>query len=806
MIPGSSTTIKNISRLKALIILCVVHFNVSAQQSTLDTLTKKFNHYRSNHATEKIYAHVDQQLYLTGETLWFKIYVVDGSLHKPTGISKVAYVEILDKNNRPVLQSKVALKNGHGNGSLFLPAVIEGGNYTFRVYTSWMRNSGPEFYFHTNVSIINTFKKLDLDKSNAQKIDAQFLPEGGNLVYGLKSKIAFRVTNTQAIGISFSGAVVDQQGDTITTFHPAKFGIGSFYLTPEKGKEYSVIIDDDQKHRSTFKLPAVNESGYVMHVNDSTENELALKIDSRTNEGSKIPAVYVFVHTRNMVASATMNFLKDGHATVLIPKRNLQEGISHITVFDSEMRPVCERLYFKQITRRLSVEVTPNQREFGIRRKVSLDLNVRDVEGHPQSSNLSLAVYKADSLTRKSDDNIFNYLWLTSDLNGNVESPEYYFNQNDPEVRINVDNLMLTHGWRRFAWSDVLSKPSPDIAFVPEYRGHIIKGKVTRPGVPSANGVLTYLSAPARNIQLYGSTSMGQGDVKYEMKDFSGPRKIIVQTNTNKDSSSTITIASPFSDQFASNHVAGFNLPQRLEPLIISRSIGMQVQDVFYQDRNKTITSGVDTTAFYGKADATYYLDDYTRFPVMEEILREYVPGVMVRKRKDGFHFLVLDEVNKKVFDEDPLVLLDGIPVFDIDRIMEFDPLKVRKLEVMTRRYYMGVLSLPGAVSYTTYAGDLAGFQLNPRSVQLDYEGLQLQREFYSPSYETSKSRDSRLPDQRQLLFWAPEVITDSDGKKHIEFYSADIIGDYEVVVEGMTSQGISGKGAASFAVRPYEN
>jgi hypothetical protein len=806
MIPASSTTIKNISRLIALIVLCVVHFKVSAQQATLDTLTKKFNHYRSNHATEKIYAHVDQQLYLTGETLWFKLYLVDGSLHKPTDISKVAYIEILDKKNRPVLQSKVALKNGRGSGSLFIPAVIEGGNYIFRAYTSWMRNSGPEYYFHTNVSIVNTFKKLDLDKSKAQKIDAQFLPEGGNLVYGLKSKIAFRVTNAQGVGISFSGAVVDQQNDTITTFHPAKFGIGNFYLIPEKGKEYSVIIDDDQKHRNTFKLPAVNESGYVMLVNDSTENDLALKIDSRTNDGSKIPAVYVFVHTRNMIASASMNFLKDGRTTVLIPKRNLQEGISHITVFDSDMRPVCERLYFKQITKRLSIEVTSNQREFGIRRKVSLDLNVKDAEGRPQSSNLSLAVYKADSLTRKSDDNIFNYLWLTSDLNGNVESPEYYFNQNDPEVRLNVDNLMLTHGWRRFAWSDVLSKPSIDVAFVPEYRGHIIKGKVSRPGVPSASGVLTYLSAPARNIQLYGSTSTGQGDVKYEMKDFSGPRKIIVQTNTKRDSISTITVANPFSDQFAPNLVPGFNLPQRFEPLIISRSIGMQVQDVFYQDRNKTITSGVDTTAFYGKADATYYLDDYTRFPVMEEILREYVPGVMVRKRKDGFHFLVLDEVNKKVFDEDPLVILDGIPIFDIDRIMDFDPLKVRKLEVMTRRYYMGVLSLPGAVSYTTYAGDLAGFQLNPRSVQLDYEGLQLQREFYSPSYETSKLRDSRLPDQRQLLFWAPEVITDSDGKKHIEFYSSDITGDYEIVVEGMTSQGISGKGAASIAVRPYEN
>ena len=196
----------------------------------------------------------------------------------------------------------------------------------------------------------------------------------------------FELLNAQGVGISFSGAIVDQQNDTVATFQPAKFGMGSFYLTPEQGKEYSVIVDDEEKHRSTFKLPSISEAGYVMLVNDSTENDLALKIDSRVNESSKGPLVYVFVHTRNMIAVASMNFLKDGRATVLIPKRNLQEGISHITVFDSDMRPVCERLYFKQITKRLSVEVTPTQREFGIRRKVSLDVNVKDTEG--QAANI----------------------------------------------------------------------------------------------------------------------------------------------------------------------------------------------------------------------------------------------------------------------------------------------------------------------------------------------------------------------------------------------------------------------------------
>jgi hypothetical protein len=158
------------------------------------------------------------------------------------------------------------------------------------------------------------------------------------------------------------------------------------------------------------------------------------------------------------------------------------------------------------------------------------------------------------------------------------------------------------------------------------------------------------------------------------------------------------------------------------------------------------------------------------------------------------------------VFDEDPLVLLDGIPVFDTDKIMAFDPLKVRKLEVLTRRYYMGVLSLPGIVSYTTYGGDLGGFQLDPRVVQLDYDGLQLQREFHSPIYESSKQRDSRLPDQRHLLFWSPMTITDKDGKSHLEFYTSDNVGDYEIVVQGMTDKGVSGSGTGSFAVRPFEN
>ena len=137
---------------------------------------------------------------------------------------------------------------------------------------------------------------------------------------------------------------------------------------------------------------------------------------------------------------------------------------------------------------------------------------------------------------------------------------------------------------------------------------------------------------------------------------------------------------------------------------------------------------------------------------------------------------------------------------------MAFDPLKVKKLEVLTHKYYLGPLSFPGVVSYSTYTGDLAGFQLDPRSVSLDYDGLQRQQVFYTPLYENQKQRESRMPDRRNLLFWAPQVNLDNQGKGQLEFYTSDLTGKYTIVVEGISSDGYSGSNTSSFVVKQFNN
>jgi hypothetical protein len=216
------------------------------------------------------------------------------------------------------------------------------------------------------------------------------------------------------------------------------------------------------------------------------------------------------------------------------------------------------------------------------------------------------------------------------------------------------------------------------------------------------------------------------------------------------------------------------------------------VQSTFLEEKKQLfiVPALEDSTAFYGKPDRKYFLDDYTRFYTMEEVMREYVPEVRVRKQKEDFHFRVEDRVHKLYFNDDPLVLLDGVPVFNTNNIVAFDPLKIKKMEIVGRKFYSGALVTNGIVSYSTYEGDLGGFQLDPNAVILEYEGLQIEREFYSPVYEKSSQQQSRIPDYRNVLYWNPSITLKGKNNRELSFYTSDLPGQYQIVVQGITSNG----------------
>ena len=775
---------------------------VQAQQQQRNSIAGKFESYRQHYLQEKIFVHTDKKNYLAGEICWFKIYMTDAYFHKPLNLDKVAYVEISDKNNKPVLQAKIALDKGTGNGSFYLPASIASGNYRLRAYTNWMKNGGTEYFFEKNISILNV-QKYTQEINPPQKVayEMAFFPEGGNLVNGVNSKVGFKVNNQLGKGVYFEGVLVNEKGDTITVFHPLKFGMGSFSFTPVEGSTYRAFINLPEGGQQQKELPAAYNMGYVMHLEHTNQSQIQITVSTPDKINAASTELFLFVHTRNVTRASLTGSIKNGTTTFIINDTIPGDGISHFTIFNERKQPVCERLYFKKPVQTLQIKAATDQAVYALRKKITIEVSSANEQGKSIPANMSMAVYRVDSLNTIDESAINHYLLLTADLSGTVESPEYYFENKDDTATMAMDNLMLTQGWRRFKWEDILSDKRSTLSFLPEINGHIITGIVTalQPGLP-VKDIQAYLSAPATRTQLQSSTADKDGNVKFEMKDFYTNGELIIQANKS-DSLYRVDIDPPFFPGYSSRQLPAFYFTGRQEALL-KTYIAAQVQNSFLNDKlNLFVLPPVDSSAFYLKPYSVYLLDNYVRFTTLEEVLREYVPEVLVRRRSGKFNMVVFDEVNKYVFEPSPLVLLDGVPIFDFDKLMNFDALKIRKLEVETKKYFLGKNSFYGVVNFSSYKGDLAGFEIDSRAAVIDYEGLQLKREFYSPVYNTQEQLLSRLPDFRNLLYWSPDVITNSNGKKENDFYSSDLPGRYAVVIQGLSDDGRAGSTVIYFDV-----
>lgn len=776
------------------LIFIFISVSLFSQDNEWQKIKSGFIQYNQNDLQEKLFIHTDRSSYVAGEIIWFKIYCVNAANNQLLDLSKVAYAEVLNKEQQPVLQAKISLKNGAGSGSLELPATLPSGNYIFRAYTNWMKNFDADFYFQKTVTIINTIQnETPAAEKIPQHFDVQFFPEGGDLVSGLQSKVAFRVTDESGNGANFNGAIINQDNDTIAKFYPAKFGIGSFTFAPAKSNIYKAVIKPANENSIIQNLPSVRDNGFVMALADTVKDD-RLKITIQTNTSD--PSAYLVIHSQQQMNSAQQINIKNGIAETEIDKNKLGEGISHITLFNSAGQPVCERLYFKSVQKKLWVNVDADNVQYTTRRKVTIDVLSKDEAGKPIPANMSMAVYLQDSI-QSNDEDIYSYLWLSSDLQGKVEHPEYYFTDTSAETKQALDNLMLTHGWRRFKWADVLENKKPLLRFLPEYEGHIVSGKILNAvsGTPEEN-IVAFLSVPGTHFQLYTSRSNNEGLVRFNTKDFYGSKLIVAQANAQEDSRYRIDFISPFSESYSSFKMPPFYSSANAEPNLLQQSINMQVQNVYATDTGTySLPAPIDTAHFYGKPDVRYLLEDYTRFPTMEEVLREYVREINVRKRRNDFHLtMVVKNENGTPDVKDPVVLLDGVPQFDNgNKITHYDALKVKELDIIRDKYYLGPATFNGIASFTTYKGDLAGFQLDTAATIMDYDALQLKREFYSPVYQTKDELESRLPDFRNLLYWSPALKTGENGKQQVSFYTSDQPGKYAVVLQGLSPSGHSG-------------
>ncbi len=252
--------------------------------------------------------------------------------------------------------------------------------------------------------------------------------------------------------------------------------MGNLNITPKAGENYKAVI---KLGDTTIEeqLPTVYKQGYVMHLENADEAHIKITVSSNVQSNN---VVYLLVHSRDIIKDFQQGHSSSSGETVFrIEKNKLADGISSFTVFNSNTQPVCERLYFKSPRSKLSIQMQPDKTLYQSKEPVRVSLNIKDALNMPAMANMSVSVFMIDSLQSPDYSDIASYLLLSSELKGHVTSPEFYFQHTNKEADEAADNLMLTQGWRRFKWEDILTDKKPYIEFLPEYEGMIIKAKIT---------------------------------------------------------------------------------------------------------------------------------------------------------------------------------------------------------------------------------------------------------------------------------------------------------------------------------------
>ncbi len=738
---------------------------------------------------ESIYVSLDKNFYVSGEYLRFKIYCLESGNKYPSMLSKIAYLELLDTGNNSIIQAKIQLIDGIGYGDLFIPSNFNSGNYIFRAYTKWMRNCGPEEFFHSIITIINPFRKAGLlPEPKSDKINLKFSPEGGDLVYGLRSKIAFQATDDSGNGIELTGYIVDDSDSSLLEFTPDKSGLGSFFLKTEIGKSYHAKILLPDSSENIFKLPVIKSSGHVMHIEKLNNQDLSIKVES-SNTSTKESLLLEGIIDNDILFQYIMD-IEEGHGSIQVSYDDFAPGILQIYLKNFKDQILNQRRIIIYPAEGIHLNIQPNKKTYQKREKMVVKISSRDHSEIPVDMDLSISVALYDATFDRYRNDIGSYLLLHELIKINPDFSTVLEDCITEHCKKKLDNLLLVSSDIDFKQNDLQQDPG-SAEFIPEFRSHIITGKLTnnQTKLPES-GIKAYLSTPSKNANFIAAQSRQNGRLIFELPNMKDLNKIIVQTDNTKDTNFNIDIDDPFSKEYASINIPKFDLDEGLEIFLEKTSKNMQIRNAYLKySPIMEIMIDSDSSVFY-EPDEVYYLDDYTRFPVMEEVMREYVKGVYVRRNQEGFHFKILDLDRTETYQENPLILIDGIPIFDVDDIMETDPLFMKKIETVRKRFIKDGYEYSGIVSFFTYKGDLSGYNVQEKAEVIKYEGIQARRKYVSPAYDNTVDKKTRIPDYRNVLYWNPQFHTNEKGEAILEFYTSDDSGDYEIRVEGIDKDG----------------
>nr|WP_121269672.1 carboxypeptidase-like regulatory domain-containing protein [Pedobacter schmidteae] len=648
--------------------------------------------------------------------------------------------------------------------------------------------------------------------ATSNSIDVQFFPEGGNCIESLPNKLAIKAVNASGLGEDVTGTIIDNDGTEVNQFTTTHLGMGNFIVNPQPGKTYTAKVKFKDGSEKTFPLPKVQTSGYLLNINNSTPEKVNVKI--------MLSADLVGTNELKLVAQNNGNVYFVTKATsqkqiitASIPKKELPSGIVQFTLFNGANAPVCERLAFINNTEdRINTTIENLKPVYTKRGKVDINLLTKFAD-KPLRGSFSVAVTNTASVKPdpENETNILSSMLLTSDLTGYIEAPNYYFLNNDEKTVQNLDNLMLTQGWRRILWKTIINNTPPINSFQPE-KSIGISGTITSyGGKPLPNSKVSLFSSSGGFFAIDTLTD-AQGRFNFDNLIFTDSTKFIVQGRTAKNKKSVEIKLDIVPGQIVTRNKNTGDLEVNVNEALqgyLQRSSNyfdeltkrgllertLQLKEVNIVEKKKQAQNSSNLNGA-GRADYVVTADMLQSCPTLIQCLQGRVPGLIIQ---NGQAFLM-----RNLSSGHPMaVVLDGMNVGSefLDNINPFDVESIEVLKSIGNTAIYGSQGGGGVLVITTKrGGGYNGPTFAPGIITYAPKGYHSAREFYSPKYDPA-IQDNR-PDLRSTVYWHPHIVTNTEGKGQFSFFNTDEAGTYRIVIEGIDMMGHLARAVYTYEVK----
>ena len=662
---------------------------------------------------------------------------------------------------------------------------------------------------HLNTTIemedFNVVSKSFPMKVVSGSADFRFFPEGGDLINGFRSKIAFKSVGRDGLGLSVKGIITDQTGKEVSHFESNRLGMGAFLLVPEKGKKYQAKLKYPDASSKTVDLPLANEYGYALGVNyDVDKDSVMIQINRRLPYSSINEELYLILQSGGDVKFSASLPMKHSSAAIRFPTAGLPSGIAQVTLFSASGEPLNERIFFVQNNDNMEVELTADKEVYSPRELIKINLSAVDGDGMDVNANFSVSVTNEDVgyNDEGKEHTIFSHLLLSADIRGYVEQPNYYFHEPSSQTTIDLDLLMLTQGYRRFNWKNLLGDTPYSLPFLPEKMVTEVSGKLVDLWGSKVRNGKVYMVNNHLGLILTEDTDE-EGRFKFnDLIITEGLRFSVIGRKKNNGKRLEVLL-----DKYALQRLtANVSLPDMLTdfrkvklavPIPLSKeeeariqrrlAIGKLLKEVNIKARKRA--TGLNTIK--GQISQSIIFDERDSGKTILKALRDRNIMDLKFVRRGNIIKAYLKQESMDIVVNDTIRHEDSITDvlnWDVEDVIKVDIVRSGNVVTPTILIYTRSIYLRNPIDPLDPSSPS---KWKPDMVNIFPRGFNKVKEFYAPRYSPDAS--NKKPDLRKTVYWNPSVkLYGKSGT--FGFYNGDRKGTYRVVAEGINAEGRLGR------------